>query len=80
MVIRMERLDEGMAVVIPEPFASELGLEPNSQVNLSLCGSAIMIRRARNRQSELEAMLARVTDENIHGEIDTGDAVGRELW
>jgi len=76
----MERLDEGMSVVIPESFASELGLEPNSQVDLSLCGSAIMIRRAKNGQDNLEALLALVTDENLHGEISTGDVVGRELW
>jgi antitoxin MazE len=29
---------------------------------------------------DLDALLARVTPENIHGEIDTGPSVGEEAW
>lgn len=28
----------------------------------------------------LEELLRRVTPENIHGEVDTGEPVGREFW
>ena len=28
----------------------------------------------------LEALVARITPENIHGEFDTGAAVGQESW
>lgn len=28
----------------------------------------------------LEDLLAGVTPENLHGEVDTGPAVGREVW
>jgi antitoxin component of MazEF toxin-antitoxin module len=28
----------------------------------------------------LEELLSRVTDENLHGQWDTGKAVGREAW
>ena len=28
----------------------------------------------------LEALLAAVTPENLHGEVDTGPAVGNEVW
>lgn len=28
----------------------------------------------------LDELLAELTDENIHGEIDAGDAVGDEVW
>jgi antitoxin MazE len=28
----------------------------------------------------LEELLAQVTDENLHAEIDTGLPVGREIW
>jgi len=28
----------------------------------------------------LEDLLAQVTEDNLHGEIETGPAVGREVW
>jgi hypothetical protein len=28
----------------------------------------------------LEELLALVTDENLHGEVETGPPVGREIW
>jgi antitoxin MazE len=34
----------------------------------------------RRRKYTLRELLARVTDENLHGEIDTGSSVGREAW
>ena len=30
--------------------------------------------------SDLDALLARVTAENLHGEIETGPSVGAEAW
>jgi antitoxin component of MazEF toxin-antitoxin module len=35
---------------------------------------------ARRRKYTLDELLARVTDQNLHGEIQTGSSVGREAW
>ena len=80
MEIHTGQLDDGLALTIPEAFASQLGLEPNSSVDITLQGSAIIICRANQPPVLLDDLLARVTDENRHDEIDTGEAVGRELW
>ena len=42
----------------------------------------IRIRKAKAapKRPSLKEMLARVTDENRHGETDTGPAVGGEVW
>jgi antitoxin component of MazEF toxin-antitoxin module len=31
-------------------------------------------------QPTLEDLLAQITDDNIHMEIDTGDPIGAEVW
>ena len=80
MVIHTEKLDAGLALTIPESFAAELGLAPHSPVDISLHGSAVIVRPARQTRAALDALLEQVTEQNRHTEIDTGVAVGREVW
>ena len=72
--------DAGLTLTIPEAFASELGLAPNSPADISLCGAAVIIRSARQPGVGRDDLLEQVTEQNRHTEIDTGAAVGRELW
>lgn len=80
MVIHTEKLDAGLALTIPEGFAAELGLSPHSAVDISLHGSAVIVRPARQTRAALDVLLEQVTEQNRHTEIDTGAAVGREVW
>jgi antitoxin component of MazEF toxin-antitoxin module len=41
---------------------------------------AIIIEPLLNPATELEAMLDTITPEMLHGEFDSGEAVGREAW
>ena len=36
--------------------------------------------KAQRPGAELDALLARVTATNLHGEIETGPSVGAEAW
>ena len=80
MAVHTGKLGHGLTLEIPEAFASELGLEPDSPVDISLYGSAIVVRPARQPRVALDDLLALVTEQNRHTEIDTGEAVGREVW
>jgi antitoxin component of MazEF toxin-antitoxin module len=42
----------------------------------------IRIRKARVvlKRFSLEKLLAGITKENLHGEVDTGPPVGKEIW
>jgi len=74
---RVQRWGNSLAIRIPRPVADEAGLIEGAPVVLSVEGSAVVVRRQR---LDLEALLAKVTPENVHGEIDTGPPVGREVW
>ena len=69
-----------LALRIPKSFAIEVGLENNLEVDLSLVNGKLIVTPLMKSPFSLEALLADVTEENIHKEIDTGAAVGNEGW
>lgn len=76
--VHASRLGRDLTVSIPPDFASELGLGPDSSVEVSLLGNAIVVRATRQPSLTLDDLLAGVTDDNLHDGSDTGPAVGRE--
>lgn len=49
-------------------------------VEMSLADGVLVISRITPPQYTLEGLLEGVTDENLHGEVETGPAVGDEVW
>lgn len=65
---------------IPKSFATETGLRENTAVDLSVTEGKLVVQLRSEEPLSLDRLLAEVTDENLHGEWDTGPAVGREIW
>ena len=80
METRTVKVNNDLTVRIPHDFARELDLGPDSTVELSIRGGSIIICPSGMPRSSLDELLAGVTEDNRHGEVDTGPAVGRELW
>ena len=80
METRVQKWGNSLALRIPKPLASQIGLEPNSPVELSLRGDKLMIELVTPPELNLDDLLACVTRDNIHGEVDTGPPIGREVW
>lgn len=80
METRVQKWGNSLALRIPKPLASQIGLEPNSPVELSLRGKKLVIELVTTPELNLDDLLARVTKDNIHGEVDTGPPIGREVW
>jgi len=79
VLTKVQKWGNSLAVRIPKAFADELGLENNAVVEMTLNEGKLVVKVAP-RQPTLEDLLARVTPENIHKEIDDGGSVGREAW
>jgi antitoxin MazE len=77
---RVGKWGNSLAVRIPKAFASELGLEQDSAVELSLVNGQLVIAPASSTPPTLEQLLEQVTEDNVHDEVTTGPAVGREAW
>jgi antitoxin MazE len=80
MQAKIQKWGNSLALRIPKAFAEEVGLSEDSAVEIRLVEGKLVIEASSEDDETLEEMLARVTDENIHGLIDRGPAVGREIW
>lgn len=76
----IQQWGNSLALRIPKPFAEETGLGRHSEVELSVDKGRLVLVPVREPRLSLDELLARVTDENLHSEIDTGPAVGGEAW
>jgi antitoxin MazE len=80
METHVRRWGNSLALRIPKPLAEEAGLEEDSAVELSLEEGKLVIVPIMAPRYALDALLAQVTAENLHDEVDTGEAVGGEAW
>jgi antitoxin MazE len=79
MKTRVERWGNSLAVRIPPSLATETGLAADSLVELAQVAGKLVITPA-SRKPTLEELLQGITPENLHGEWETGPAVGGEVW
>ncbi len=80
MKTRVQKWGNSLALRIPKSFATEVGLQTDSSVEVSLVKGKLVIAPIVKRKLTLRALLAQVTDNNLHREVDTGPAVGNEAW
>ncbi len=53
-----------------------MGLQMGEEVDLELRKNALVVSPV----DTLDALLERVSPENVHGETDMGKPVGKEIW
>lgn len=76
----IKKWGNSLAVRIPAQLAQQLNLTENTPVNYTVVDGSLVISRVTQEETySLDQLLDRVTKENIHGETDTGPAVGREI-
>ncbi len=80
MKTKVQKWGNSLAVRIPKSFASETSLEPDTEVDLSLVKGNLVITPVAKPSCSLEQLLAGVTEENLHAEVETGISVGNEVW
>ena len=80
MKTRVQKWGNSLAVRIPKAFASQIGLADETVIDLDLVDGRLVIRAPVPTPPTLEELLRKITPENIHGEWETGPAVGDEVW
>ena len=74
---RIVKAGNSLAVRIPSVIAKSIGLEDGSQVDMELEADGLRIRRAA--PARLSELLARISPDNVHGELFQ-DLAERERW
>lgn len=80
MQSRIQKWGNSLALRIPKSFAQEVGIERDAQVDVSLEDGKLVIEPISKPALTLEQLLSQVTEDNIHHEVDTGPAMGEEIW
>ncbi len=80
MRVRVQKWGNSLALRIPRSFAVEARLEQDTPVEVSLVEGKLVVTPLTNPTFTLEQLLAGVTEENLHREVDTGATIGYEVW
>ena len=80
MRVRVQKWGNSLALRIPKTFAAETDLDPGSEVDLTLEEGRLVITPLPEPEVSLKELLAQITPQNLHSEIDFGGAIGRESW
>jgi antitoxin MazE len=80
MKTHIQKWGNSLALRIPKSFAAEVRLEVGSLVELTLLEGKLVVSPLHQPDATLEELLAGITDQNLHHEVDTGRAIGKETW
>lgn len=80
MIATVAKWGNSLALRIPAAFARETAIGEGTSVDLSVVDGTIVLRpRDDAHDYDLDELLAEVTDDNRHGEVSSGGAVGNEV-
>ena len=80
MKTRVQKWGNSLALRIPKSFAVDAHLDAETPVELSVVEGNLVVKPLAETPLSLDELLKGVTDENLHGEWNTGPAVGKEIW
>ncbi len=80
MITKIQKWGNSLAVRIPRSVAQDSNLSSGNAVDVAVQDGHIVIVPARRPRLQLDELLKGVTTHNRHSELDSGAAVGREVW
>ena len=80
MRTKVQKWGNSLAIRVPRPFAEELGLRQDSDVDLLLAEDELVIKPVVTPRFSLRDLLAAVTDDNLHREVESSGPLGNEVW
>jgi antitoxin MazE len=71
MRTRVQKLGDTLALHIPKALATDMHIRPNSLVEMLFVDGKIIMFPIIEPEWTLDQLLAGVTEENLHGEVDS---------
>ncbi len=79
MQTTIQKWGNSLAVRIPGVYIKEVGLKDGLPISLIVENGTLIIKPVKKNYS-LKDLLDRINENNLHGEVQTGEATGNELW
>ncbi len=79
MKVKIKKWGNSLAIRIPKSVVEDANLQNDSQVDIFVKEGKILLNPIQPEKYSLERLVTGITKENIHKEVDTGPAVGKEV-
>ena len=76
----IKKWGNSLAIRIPSSVIQDLALSENSSVQITSNGVVATIQPQKRKKVTLNELVAAITPDNIHNEVDWGKPVGKEIW
>ena len=80
MRVEIQKWGNSLALRIPKAIAVESKISQGSEVDLTLEKERVVLTPIKPPEYSLEELLAGVSRDNLHEEVNTGETLGREAW
>jgi antitoxin MazE len=79
MTATIQKWGNSLALRLPRAVARQIKVSAGQSVELKVTADKLIVRPARRRPT-LDELLAKVTPDNIHEEVNWGPPRGKEAW
>jgi antitoxin MazE len=80
METRIRQIVDTLYVPLPSEIVLEANLKSESVVDVAVVNGDVIVHPTVSHSYSLEQLLAGVTENNLHQEVDFGSVVGKEVW
>ena len=80
METNVQKWGNSLGVRIPRALADQAQIEEGSVVEIEEEEGVITIRSVAPQEYTLDELVSDITEENRHGEVETGGSTGNEVW
>jgi antitoxin MazE len=75
-----QKWGNSLAIRVPKSVAQQVGLKEQDDLEIEVQDGNVVLKPHVRRVYHLEDLVKQITPKNVHGEIETGTSVGREIW
>ncbi len=79
-ITKIKQWGNSLGVRIPQSLLEQLNLRADAEVEIRLEDGRLILSPVEKPHFTLDELLAQVTPETLHEEIDFGNSVGKEAW
>lgn len=69
-----------VGIRLPQAVTKKAGVGVGQQLDISLEDGRIVLTPVKKESVDLDSLLSRITSDNLHSSVDTGEAQGNEEW
>jgi antitoxin MazE len=80
MVAIVAKWGNSLAIRIPQNLAKEIHLAEGAEIDLGIVDGNLVVKPRTRKRYSLNELVNAITPDNLHGEVDSGSAVGNEFW